>query len=84
VTEDPLPDMPVPDSPAGTSPPAGVRAARYHPRSRQLCSDCTAAIHCLGVEVAPFPRPVRWRVSKGSLSLQLCEAHKTERLESWR
>lgn len=84
MNEVPLPGMPAESTPAGTSPPAGVRVSRYNPHTRQLCSDCTSAIHCLGVEFAPLPRPVRWRVTKGSLSLHLCEAHKIERLESWR
>jgi hypothetical protein len=73
--------MPAADTPAGTSPPAGVRVARYTPSTRQLCSDCTQEIHRLGVGLAALPRPVRWRYSTGALTLLLCESHKNTRLE---
>jgi hypothetical protein len=79
---EPLPGMPA-KPPPGRKPPAGVRVNRYSPRTRVLCSDCVTTIHQLGLLLAPVPRPVRWRVSVGALSLLLCEAHKIERLESF-
>jgi hypothetical protein len=78
----PLPGMPTKPTPARSSPPAGVHVTRFSPRTRQLCADCIALIHAVGVLKAPVPRPVRWRVSMGALTLSLCEAHKLKRLES--
>lgn len=79
----PLPGMPE-DPPEGTSPPSGVHVRRYRPALRALCSDCVREIHTRGVAVAPVPMSVRWQVSKGPLTLHLCENHKIIRLESWR
>lgn len=82
-TEPPLPEMP-PDPPASTSPPVGVHVARFKPRTRQLCSDCVALIHAVGVGGAPYPSSPRWQVCIGALVLHLCEEHKTKRVEAHR
>lgn len=83
MNDQPLPGMPAvpPTTPA---PPAGVHVARYSPTTRTLCSDCVQEIHRLGVGLAALPRPVRWRYSKGSLTLHLCEQHKNTRIEEAR
>jgi hypothetical protein len=77
-----LPNMP-PDPPVNRrKTPPGIRATRYKPRTRQLCSQCTALIHEVGVARAPLPSPVRWRVSVGALTVLLCETHKNETFEA--
>jgi len=38
-----------------------VSYVAINPRQRTLCHDCIAAIHHLGVAVAPPPRQVRYR-----------------------
>ena len=71
--EDPPPRMAVP--------PKAATFARYTPRTRTLCSDCTTDIHARGQAVAPLPAPVRWRALIGSATYLLCERHKNERQE---
>lgn len=64
--------------------PAGVRYSRTKFKRRTLCDDCMAAIHELGIEVAPAPFPVRWRRTDDTNKTihLLCEIHKRERLEA--
>ncbi len=83
MIDEPLPGMPADTQQPGGTPPEGVTRRRYTPRTRGLCGDCIADIHRLGAAVAPYPQASRWQVSRGSLTLHLCDRHTTERLESW-
>jgi hypothetical protein len=74
----PLPGMPEPPprKPKAAQKP-GVRVTRT--RGGRLCDQCCHDIHTLGAQVAPYPRPARWRVVEGEVVERLCEAHKEER-----
>lgn len=74
---EPLPGMPEPPEPLlRKAVPAkpGVRVSRIRPV--RLCEVCCREIDVLGVMVAPFPRPARWRVVDGEVVQRLCEGHK--------
>lgn len=75
-----LPGMPVPPprKPRAERKP-GVQAVRT--RSLKLCQQCCEDIHRFGQEVAPYPRPARWRVSDGETVQRLCERHKVQRCD---
>ena len=83
VSDVPLPGMPEPADLPEPPTPSGVHVRRYRPALRALCSDCVREIHTHGVANAPVPMSVRWQVSKGSLTLHLCEGHKITRLKEW-
>lgn len=78
---DQLPLFPQPDDVAipraRRRPPGTARYAKYRPKRRTLCGDCTRDIHERGQGVAPYPRPVSWRrvdATTGAVDL-LCDAH---------
>ena len=63
--------------------PAGIRYTRYRPRTHTLCDDCVLCIHQLGVEVAAFPRTVRWkRTDESGRIVLVCEIHRAARIEA--
>jgi hypothetical protein len=68
-----MPDLP-PASPKKTV--QGWQAAKV--RTTRLCERCCRDIHRYGIEVAPYPRVARWRVTNEGISERLCEAHKVE------
>lgn len=70
-----------PTPPKTAAPTTGGRWTKYHPKTHQLCDDCTATIHHLGMTAAPPPRPVRWRHSNTEGTALLCEQHKNQRQE---
>ena len=70
----PLPGMPDKPLRPAVPPKPGVRATRI--KAVRLCEQCCREIHLLGVTVAPYPRPARWRVVDGQVAQRLCEAHK--------
>lgn len=73
----PLPGMPPRPLRPAVPPKPGVRATRS--KVSRLCEQCCRNIHLLGVTVAPYPRPARWRVVEGDVVERLCEAHKVVR-----
>ncbi len=75
---EPLPGMPEPAARTPRTLPPQVRLTRV--RNGRLCTRCCRLIHELGVAVAPYPRPSRWRLSSPDGTEYLCEAHKEEAL----
>jgi len=73
--EPPLPGMPEPAAPVTPKARPARRVARFRSKNRTLCGDCCALIHALGVELAPFPRAAKWRVSTGTTIAYLCDLH---------
>lgn len=66
-----------------TSPPQAARYARFKPRTRTLCDDCTAEIHRLGVALAPYPNRAAWRRTDVDGTVRLiCHRHRDERRET--
>lgn len=77
-------DVPEPARKPARRLPVGVRYVRRDTKTakRVLCADCTAAIHELGANVAPYPRSARWvRTVNGTDETQLCDPHKQARTE---
>lgn len=72
-----LPGMPEPPAPLRRAAPSG-KATATRIRKRTLCNRCCLLIHQLGVEMAPYPRTARWRVTTDGLSVPMCESHKNE------
>jgi hypothetical protein len=78
-----LPGMPTPPRRPFQRPPTstGVRYSKItSKRYRDLCGDCTADIHKLGQEFAPYPKKAVWRRSDRDGAVLLCQAHKDERV----
>jgi hypothetical protein len=78
-----LPGMPSPPrQPFRRPPPAStVRYSRItSKRYRDLCADCTADIHRLGQEFAPYPKRATWRRSDNDGAVLLCQQHRDERI----
>lgn len=66
--------------PRMATPPRATRYARFKPRTRTLCDDCTQDIHRLGVDLAPYPNRAAWRCTQVDGEVRLiCHRHKQER-----
>lgn len=81
MSQPPLPDMPPLPPPARVGAPAGARVSKYRGAHR-VCDRCVQLIHELGVGVAPYPAPARWRAVLEGFDGYLCYAHQQEMTES--
>lgn len=77
MSQESLPGMPQPPDRPARRAPEGLRLARFT-GNRRLCDRCVRDIHRLGVGVAPFPMPARWRARSSSIDEFLCTRHKEE------
>lgn len=70
MRDEPLPGMPEVAEPQVKA-PAGQRMSRYTGR-RRLCDRCVQTIHAVGVSVAPYPMPAKWRLTCPDQDVYLC------------